>query len=227
MQGKLIVIEGTDGSGKATQAERLTRSLIDTGRPAMQISFPRYGHPMARGVEFYLEGRYGTDPDSVNPYAASLLYGVDRFDAYRTEWGRFYRDGGTVIADRYTTSNATHQAEKLAPELRHGFLDWLYDLEYNKLGLPRPDLVMFLDADPDVTRHILDTRTGKPGVKHDIHERDPEYLRRCREAAMDTIEYSGWIRIPCTEDGAMLSEDEIHGRVLARTMAILEARTEQ
>lgn len=220
----LIVIEGTDGSGKATQAALLTERLLGLGLPAATVSFPRYGHPMAAGVERYLQGLYGTDPETVSAYAASALYAVDRFDAAYGPDSPLADPGKIVIADRYTTSNALHQTEKLLPERRHAFLDWLYDLEYAKLGCPRPDLVLFLYVDPETSLALLKARRGKPGVKNDIHEQDADYLKRVLESASDTAGYSDWTTIPCSAGKRMLPVERIHERIFAETSKLLTQR---
>ena len=145
MSGKLIVFEGTDGSGKATQAHMMCRHLRDSGIAYQEIDFPRYGNPFAEPANLYLHGALGSRPEDVNAYAASTLYAVDRFASYRQDWGAFYERGGVIVANRYTTSNAVHQASKLPETERQEFLSWLFDLEYRRLGLPKPDLVIYLD----------------------------------------------------------------------------------
>ena len=156
MSGKLMVFEGTDGSGKATQAALMCRYLEERGIPFRKIDFPRYGQPSAVMVQEYLAGNLGKNPGDVNAYAASLFYAVDRYASYKQDWGSFYEGGGLVVADRYTTSNAVHQATKL-PEAELGpYLDWLFDLEYRLLGLPKPDLVVYLDLPAEVSGRMLD-----------------------------------------------------------------------
>ena len=137
MSGKLIVFEGTDGSGKATQAKLLCETLAQRGIAYREIDFPRYGNPFAEPANLYLHGALGNRPGDVNAYAASVLYAVDRFASYKEDWGGFYEEGGIVVANRYTTSNAVHQASKLPEGERQAFLDWLFDLEYGRMGLPR------------------------------------------------------------------------------------------
>ena len=130
MSGKLIVFEGTDGSGKATQTALLCRYLEGAGVPYRKITFPRYGQPSAAMVQAYLGGELGKHPGDVNAYAATLFYAVDRYASYKQDWGGFYENGGLIVADRYTTSNAVHQASKLPDGERETYLDWLFDLEY-------------------------------------------------------------------------------------------------
>ena len=140
-KGRLLVIEGLDGSGKATQAKLLAAHLAESGRRVMEITFPDYESDSSALVKMYLSGQFGDKPDDVNPYAASSFYAVDRYASYKTKWGSFYEAGGIVIADRYTTSNAVHQCSKLPLEQWDDFLRWAFDYEYRLLGLPAPDAV--------------------------------------------------------------------------------------
>ena len=133
MSGRLIVLEGLDGSGKATQAGLLYEALCGRGEQAMKITFPNYESDSSALVKMYLGGAFGQDVNDVNAYAASSFYSVDRYASYKTLWGCFYHDGGTVIADRYTTSNAVHQCSKLPREEWDAYLAWLFDFEYRKL----------------------------------------------------------------------------------------------
>ena len=149
--GKLIVIEGTDGSGKSTQFKLLTQRLQAQQQDFRRLVFPRYSEPSSALIRMYLGGEFGTKPADVNAYAASAFYAVDRYASYKQDWGHWYEDGGLVLSDRYTTSNAVHQASKEPPEVRPAFLKWLYEFEYDKLGLPRPDLTIYLDVPTDFT----------------------------------------------------------------------------
>ena len=136
MPGRLIVFEGTDGSGKSTQFARLCARLDDMGRSYQKLVFPQYDQPSSALIRMYLGGQFGTHPADVNPYAASAFYAVDRYASLKKVWGDYYEKGGLVLTDRYTTSNAVHQAVKCAPEDRGDFLRWLDDFEHNKMGLP-------------------------------------------------------------------------------------------
>ena len=147
-KGRLFVLEGLDGSGKATQAKLLAAHLAGSGRRVMEITFPDYESDSSALVKMYLSGQFGSRPDDVNPYAASSFYAVDRYASYKTKWGSFYEAGGIVIADRYTTSNAVHQCSKLPPDQWDGFLRWAFEYEYQLLGLPAPDAVVYLQVDP-------------------------------------------------------------------------------
>ena len=159
-KGRLLVIEGLDGSGKATQAKLLAAHLAESGRKVMEITFPDYESDSSALVKMYLSGRFGDKPDDVNPYAASSFYAVDRYASYKTKWGSFYEAGGIVIADRYTTSNAVHQCSKLPPEQWDDFLRWAFDYEYRLLGLPAPDAV-FIGGSKGSLAAIVDAALEK------------------------------------------------------------------
>ena len=170
--GKLIVLEGLDGSGKATQAKRLAAALAAEGRPVREITFPNYASDSSALVRMYLAGQFGARPDDVNAYAASSFYAVDRYAGYKADWGRFYEEGGILIADRYTTSNAVHQCSKLPPEEWEQFLHWLFDYEFHLLGLPAPDCVIYLQVDPAVSQKLMTQRYHGDESKKDVHEKD-------------------------------------------------------
>lgn len=165
MNGKLIVLEGIDGSGKATQSGLLEDHLIKRGKDVMHISFPDYGSPSSALVKMYLNGDFGRAPGDVNPYAASMLYAVDRFASFRMKWKSFYENGGVVIADRYTTSNMVHQMTKYDDEgKRKEFLSWLDHMEYEELELPRPDVVILLDVPPAVSKNWFVSGQSRAGL---------------------------------------------------------------
>ena len=157
-KGKLIVLEGLDGSGKATQAKLLEAHLKEQGFSVREITFPNYESDSSALVKMYLAGQFGQHPDDVNAYAASSFYAVDRYASYKTSWGSYYEQGGVIIADRYTTSNAVHQCSKLPPEEWEQFLHWLFDYEFHLLGLPAPDCVIYLQVDPAVSQKLMTQR---------------------------------------------------------------------
>ncbi len=220
--GKLIVIEGTDGSGKSTQFRLLTESLERENRPFRKIVFPQYAEPSSALIRMYLSGEFGTAPGDVNAYAASAFYAVDRYASFKKVWGDYYRDGGLVVADRYTTSNAVHQASKEKPEDRENFLKWLYEFEYDHLGLPQPDLVLYLDVPTDFTETLLRGREAATHTQADIHERDSAYLARCRRMGRAAAKYYGWTVINCVRDGAIRSKEDIHEEIYRHVAACLE-----
>ena len=214
--GKLIVIEGLDGSGKGTQTARLAQTLAEQGAAVRKVSFPDYASDSSALVKMYLAGEFGPRADDVNAYAASCFYAVDRYASYKKDWKRDHdNDNGVVIADRYTTSNAVHQCAKLDKKEWDGYLDWLFDFEYNKLGIPAPDLVIYLRVAPEVSRELLSGRYGGDEQKKDIHEKDAEYLARCRTAADHCAERLGWKTVECLENGAMRSVESIGDEILS------------
>ena len=214
MSGKLIVFEGTDGSGKATQTQLLCRHLEREGIPYKKIDFPRYGKPSAAMVQEYLDGNLGKKPGDVNAYAASMFYAMDRYASYKQDWGKFYEDGGLIIADRYPTSNAVHQASKLSDEERKPYLDWLFDLEYRLLGLPAPDMVVYLDMPTEITERMMRQREKSTGTHADIHEQDEAYLKQCRANAKAVVRECGWSIIHCENGDEPRTPEDIHRQVL-------------
>ena len=222
MQGKLIVLEGIDGSGKSTQYQKLCRRLEDEGRAFRRVVFPRYDKESSALIRQYLGGDFGSKPGDVNAYAASTFYAVDRFASYKTDWQDYYQSGGLVLADRYTTSNACHQGSKLAEGERQRFFDWLYDFEFRLLELPRPSLVIYLDIDLEVSRRQMLSRQEATHTAADIHEKDFAYLAACLDAGRYAAEHYGWKRVRCVADGVMRSVEDIHEeiyRAVSRALA--------
>ena len=220
--GKLIVIEGTDGSGKSTQFRALSDRLEKEGIAFKHLVFPRYSEESSALIRMYLGGQFGSKPSDVSAYAASAFYAVDRYASYKMDWGQWYEEGGVVLSDRYTTSNAVHQASKEPGEKQPEFLSWLYDFEYDKLGLPRPDLTLYLDVPTDFTEKLLRHREQDTNTKADIHEQDGEYLAKCRQAGRAAADYSGWNVISCVKDGQMRSIEDIHQEIYGLVKACLE-----
>lgn len=207
MAGRLIVFEGTDGSGKSTQFQALCRRVTQSGREYQKLVFPQYKEPSSALIRMYLAGEFGTHPQDVNPYAASAFYAVDRYASLKKVWGEYYEQGGLVLTDRYTTSNAVHQCSKLPPMQWDGFLNWLFDFEYKKIGIPTPDEVIYLAVDPEVSQRLLTERYQGHEEKKDIQEKDREYIARSRAAAEYCARTLGWKRIECTEPVAPDSEE--------------------
>lgn len=221
MKGKLIVFEGTDGSGKATQSRLLCEHLKRESIPYRNITFPRYGQPSAAMVQEYLDGNLGKRPGDVNAYAASMFYAMDRYASYKQDWGAFYEAGGLIVADRYTTSNAVHQASKLPEGERKAYLDWLFDTEYRLLGLPEPDLVLYLDMPTEITEKMMRQRETATGTHADIHEQDAAYLKQCRDNAQAVVEECGWTVIRCAAGDEPRSIEDIHRQVLETVRPVL------
>ena len=220
--GKLIVIEGTDGSGKSTQFRLLTQRVAGEGREFRKLVFPQYQEESSALIRMYLEGQFGASPSDVNAYAASAFYAVDRYASYKKVWGEWYEQGGLVLSDRYTTSNAVHQASKEPEENRGEFLRWLYEFEYDKLGLPRPDLTIYLDVPTEYTEQLMRTREAATGTCADIHEQDLSYLATCRKMGRTAAEFYNWTVIDCVRDGAMRSIEDIHEEIYSHVKACLE-----
>lgn len=219
--GKLIVIEGLDGSGKSTQLEILAKRLTETGIDNRTVSFPDYQSDSSALVRMYLAGKFGSKPSDVNAYAASVFYTVDRYASYKENWGAYYESGGVVLSGRYTTSNAIHQASKLSAGERETFLNWLYDLEYNKIGIPKPDKVIYLDMPVNVSQKLLSHRYNGDESKKDIHESDIAYLTACRQAADFAAEVSGWTRISCARNDEARTVEAISDDVLNEVIKVL------
>lgn len=211
---KLIVIDGLDGSGKATQSKLLADRLNKRGYKARTISFPDYDSDSSALVKMYLGGKLGSSPDDVNAYAASSFYAVDRVASYINTWRAYCEEYDYIIADRYTTSNIIHQMAKVPEGERQRYIDWLFDFEYNRLELPAPDMVIFLDVDPAISQKLIFGRYKGDESKKDIHEKDFAYLLRCRSSAIYAIERLRWRRIDCTEGGAMRSIESIGDSIL-------------
>ena len=200
--GVLIAIEGTDSSGKQTQSELLYERLCKEGIKAKLVSFPAYESESSALVKMYLGGAFGTDPKDVNAYAASVFYAVDRFATFRTNWGKDYLDGTVIVADRYVPSNLIHQASKIdgEPE-KEEFIKWLNDLEYSHLGLPTPDVTLFLDMPTDTAKKLMAERANKidNSDKKDIHERNSKYLKKSYDNAKGIADKLGWSIVPCAD----------------------------
>lgn len=216
MAGKLIVFEGTDGSGKSTQFHLACKALEQAGQEFRTCRYPQYQDESSALVRMYLGGQFGTHPSDVNAYAASSFYAVDRYAGYKKYWGEFYEQGGLMVLDRYTTSNAVHQASKMPAEDREPFFRWLADFEHGSLGLPRPDVVIWLDMPIDVAVANLRRRESDTNTTADIHEVDNAYLAACREAAAQAAKFYGWNRIACMDkSGNLRSIDDIHNEIMS------------
>lgn len=209
MAAKLIVIDGLDGSGKATQSELVTKELTNRGYKAIKISFPNYDSDSSSLVKMYLNGELGDDPSLVNAYAASSFYAVDRVASFIKSWKKDYEENDFIICDRYTTSNIIHQMPKLSDDEKKKYLDWLFDYEYEKLSIPKPDLVIFLDLDPDISQKLMSERYEGDENKKDIHEKNVKYLNQCRLGAKYAIDNLDWTVIDCSDDNNIKPIEEI------------------
>lgn len=213
--GRLIVIDGLDGSGKSTQLARLNVYLQESGIRYKQICFPDYDQPSSALVKMYLAGEFGPQAEAVNAYAASSFYAVDRYASFKKFWEADYVSDTLIVAARYTTSNAIHQMSKLPEEEWDAYLRWLEDYEYDHLALPRPDSVLFLDMPPAISQKLLSHRYQGDESKKDIHERDAAYLRDCRRCAQYAATKGGWQWIPCGNQDGPFAEAAITEQIIA------------
>lgn len=221
MSGKLIVFEGTDGSGKSTQFKTLCQRLDERNQTYERLVFPQYKEPSSALIRMYLSGEFGSRPGDVNPYAASAFYAVDRYASMKKVWGDHYQKGGLILADRYTTSNAVHQSAKLPEEERAAFCRWLDEFEHDRLELPRADLVLYLDMPTDFAVKLLRSREQSTNTTADIHEVDDTYLSTCRTAALQAASVLGWTVIPCVENGQLRSIEDIHEQIWSLVSPLL------
>lgn len=221
-KGKLVVLEGIDGSGKSANYRRLCARMDENGVSYHSIVFPRYDKESSALIRMYLGGEFGPRPEDVNAYTASTFYAVDRYASLRDDWGEIYENGGLILSDRYTTSNAVHQGAKLPVDEQPAFFRWLSDLEFDKMGLPRPDLVIYLDVDLELSLERMKHRQEKTHTTGDIHETDVDYLKRCLETADRACGHFGWTRVGCRgADGAERDIDEKSCEVYDLVMSVL------
>ncbi|MCI8965549.1 MAG: deoxynucleoside kinase [Clostridia bacterium] len=215
--GKLFVIDGTDGSGKQTQFEKLKENLDIRGIKYKTVSFPNYDSPSSSLVKMYLSGEFGKDPKDVSAYVASTFYAADRYATYKKDFEEFYKAGGIILADRYTTANMVHQAGKISDENeREKFIKWLFDLEFNIYGIPKPDLVFFLNMPPKNSMELIKNRENKftHNTEKDIHERDKNHLIDSYNAACSLVDKYGWTEIKCIENNKIREIESISDEII-------------
>jgi len=222
MKGKLIIIEAGDGCGKATQTKALFEHLQKDGQRVHKIEYPDYASESSALVKMYLHGDFGKKAEDVNAYAASTFYAVDRYASFRMKWKQWYDAGDIIIADRYTTSNMVHQAVKFSDlQEREDFLTWLWDLEFIKMGLPVPSMVIFLEMAPEFSERLITSRSDKMHQVKDIHEQDQVYLQRCHAAYCQLAAKYGWFTVSCVNNEKLKSIEEIHGEIYALLSTLL------
>lgn len=212
--GKLIIIEGLDGCGKSTQTALLEKYFEDNSVNFKKIKLPDYDSKSSTLVKMYLGGEFGKNADDVNAYAAGAFYAVDRFASYKLDWGKDYENGTLILADRYATSNSIYQMEKIDEDKWDEYLDWSADFEYNKIGIPKPDLVIFLDMPVDVSQKLMTSRYNGDEGKKDVHEANVDFLNNCRKSALYTAKKQGWAVVPCSDGVNPLPIEEIHNTIL-------------
>lgn len=211
---KLIIIEGLDGSGKSTQVELLEKYFTDKKVNYKKIKLPDYDSPSSTLVKMYLGGEFGKSANDVNAYAAGAFYAVDRFSSYKLNWGKDYQDGTLILADRYATSNSIYQMEKMPKDEWESYLEWSADFEYNKIGIPRPNLVIYLDMPVDISQKLMTSRYNGNESKKDVHEVNVEFLKKCRESALFTAEKQGWKVVRCSDGVNPLPIENIHKEIV-------------
>lgn len=221
MNSKIIVIEGLDGSGKATQTEILRQTLSDEGINVKKLEFPDYSSPSSSLVKMYLGGEFGSNPGDVNAYAASAFYAVDRVASYLKFWKKDCGGGTVILSDRYATSNIIYQMSKTDKSQWDGFIEWQNDFEYDKLGLPRPDAVIYLDVEPQTSQRLMEKRYGGDETKKDLHEKNLSFLLDCRECALYAAQKCGWTVINCCENGKIKPIEEIAREIKEAALNIL------
>ncbi len=219
--GIFVDLEGLDGSGKTTQTELICKRLAEDGVDFKQIKLPDYESDSSILVRKYLAGDFGKNAGDVNAYAASVLYAADRFASFTEKWGVDYKAGKLIFADRYTPANALYQMTKLDKSAWDEYLDWLFDFEYNKIGIPAPDKVIFLDMPVDVSQRLMSQRYNGDESKKDVHEANVGFLNACREAALYAAEKYGWNVICCAENGEPLSIETINDKVYELVLEVL------
>ena len=211
--GKLIVFEGIDGSGKSTQFKMMCTRLANEGKQFKRLVFPRYNEPSSALIKMYLAGDFGSNPDSVNAYAASSFYAVDRYASFITDWRDYYNNGGLILTDRYTTSNALHQGAKVESSQRKEFFEWLYDYEFNLLGLPVPDFVIYMNIELKYAEKRLRKRQQETNTDPDIHEKDMKYLETCAKSGEQAATQLNWYKIDCISNEHERNADDIHEEI--------------
>lgn len=217
----LIVIDGLDGSGKTTQFD-IIKGKLSERHNVKAISFPDYEQPSSSLVKMYLNGEISPSADGVNAYAASSFYAVDRYASYKMFWENSYKNGDLIFASRYVSSNAIHQMVKLPEEQWDAYLEWLNDYEYGKLGLPEPNIVIFLDMPVEISQRLMTERYSGDESRKDIHEMNVDYLRACRRSALYAAEKLDWKVVECSRNGIPLAVDEISGKLLEIINGICE-----
>ena len=215
--GKLFAIEGTDGSGKQTQFNKLCERLTADGIDFKTVSFPNYESNSSSLVKMYLSGEFGKNAKDVNAYISSTFFAADRYATFKiTGLEKYYNNGGIILADRYTTANMVHQAGKINdPVERQKFLDWLLDFEFNLYGLPKPTRTFFLNMPTEFAIKLMENRENKftHEKSKDIHERDASHLQDSYNAACSLVEKYDWYEVKCIRNGEIRTIDDIHEEI--------------
>jgi len=222
--GNLIVIDGTDGSGKQTQMEILESKLRKENVDFRKVSFPNYDSPSSSLVKMYLSGEFGKDAKEISPYIASNFFAADRYATYKKDLEEYYENGGLILADRYTTANMVHQAGKIKDKTeRKKFLDWLYDLEFNIYKIPVPTKVFFLNMPVEYSLKLIENRKNKfnENAVKDIHESSRNHLEDSYNAACDVAKDYNWCEIKCIKNGEIRTREDISEEIFNVVKEIL------
>jgi dTMP kinase len=220
--GLFIDLEGLDGCGKTTQTELLCKRFEKENINYKKIKLPDYDSDSSILVRKYLNGDFGKNANDVNAFAASVLFAADRFASYTEKWKNDYENDTLIFSDRYTPANALYQMTKLEPEEWDSYLEWLFDFEYNKIGIPEPTMVVFLDMPVEVSQKLMTSRYNGDESKKDVHECNVEFLHKCRESALYACKKYGWKVISCAENGELLSIETINDKIYEAIKPILK-----
>ena len=222
--GKLFVIDGTDGSGKQTQFQKITERLKKEGVNIKVASFPNYESESSSLVKMYLAGEFGENAQEISPYIASTFYAADRYATFKKELENFYNEGGIIFADRYTTANMVHQAGKIKDEKeRKKFLDWLWNFEFNLYGLPVPTKTFFLNMPTEYAIKLMENRENKitHESKKDIHESNKQHLEDAYQAACSLVKEYDWYEVKCVKEEKIRTIEDIHEEIYAEVKKYL------
>ncbi len=224
-KGLIISIEGTDGAGKHTQQQLLFKDLKEMGFDVVDQAFPNYDSSSSAPVKMYLAGEFGNSSNSLNAYQASVLYAVDRMCTYKKSLENHYNDGKIILFDRYVQSNFIHQCSKIDDiQEKMRFIEWEENLEYNTLGLPRPDLIFFIEMPVEKSLELAHARAEyKTGETKDIHEEDTSYMEKSYKNGLTLATKLGWNLIHCVDDeGNVKSIDTIHEEIMKISINFLK-----
>ena len=226
MKGTIISIEGTDGAGKHTQQQLLFKDLKEMGYEVFEQSFPNYESDSSAPVKMYLGGEFGASVNCLDAYQASVLYAIDRMCTYKKTLESHYKNGEILLFDRYVQSNFIHHCSKIEDDdEKQEFIAWEEDLEYNLLGIPKPNLIFFIEMPVEKSLELARSRADyKTGAKKDIHEEDPTHLQKSYDNGLNLAKKLGWTIIHCVdENGNLKSIDEIHKEIMTETTNYLSS----
>ena len=226
--GKIIVIDGLDGCGKATQTKIVYDKLVEKGYKVKKVSFPDYDSDSSALVKMYLGGEFGKTANSVNPYTASLFYSVDRAAQFLKELREYYDNDYILLCDRYISANIIYQGTKFNDiRDKQDYFRWMYDIEVNKIGLPKDDITIALTLPIETSQKLMSRRYEGHEEKKDIHEADLEFLSNCKNTVSIACEYLSsigynWVDLDCSDkNGDIRSLDEINSQIMKLIESVL------